>query len=103
MLGLICAGVVLCMTTWFSATAIVPELTQLWNLSSGQVAWLTNAVQLGFVTGALLSSLVNLPDIVPLRRLMGVRGCSGDSKSPACCGLRRLGGCCSLASLRAWL
>jgi len=74
MLSLICAGVVLCMTTWFSATAIVPELTQLWNLSSGQVAWLTNAVQLGFVTGALLSSLVNLPDIVPLRRLMGVCG-----------------------------
>jgi MFS family permease len=74
MLGLICAGVVLCMTTWFSATAIVPELTQLWSLSSGQVAWLTNAVQLGFVTGALLSSLVNLPDIVPLRRLMGVCG-----------------------------
>jgi MFS family permease len=74
MLGLICAGVVLCMTTWFSATAIMPELTQLWNLSSGQVAWLTNAVQLGFVTGALLSSLVNLPDIVPLRGLMGVCG-----------------------------
>ena len=53
MLGMICAGVVLCMTTWFSATAIVPELTQLWSLSSGQVAWLTNAVQLGFVTGCL--------------------------------------------------
>jgi MFS family permease len=74
MLGLICAGVVLCMTTWFSATAIMGELTQLWDLSAGQVAWLTNAVQLGFVTGALLSSLVNLPDIVPLRRLMGVCG-----------------------------
>jgi len=72
MLGLICTGVVLCMTTWFSATAITPELVQLWRLSVGQVAWLTNAVQLGFVTGALLSSFVSLPDLIPLRRLMGV-------------------------------
>jgi MFS family permease len=72
MLGLICAGVVLCMTTWFSATAITPELILIWRLSGAQVAWLTNAVQLGFVTGALLSSFVSLPDLVPLRRLMGV-------------------------------
>jgi MFS family permease len=72
MLGLICAGVVLCMTTWFSATAITPELIQRWRLSGAAVAWLTNAVQLGFVTGALLSSFVSLPDLVPLRRLMGV-------------------------------
>jgi len=72
MLGLICAGVVLCMTTWFSATAITPELIQVWRLSAGQVSWLTNAVQLGFVTGALLSSFVSLPDLVSLRKLMGV-------------------------------
>ena len=72
MLGLICAGVVLCMTTWFSATAITPELFQVWRLSAAEVSWLTNAVQLGFVTGALLSSFVSLPDLVPLRRLMGV-------------------------------
>jgi MFS family permease len=71
-LGLVCAGVVLCMTTWFSATAITPELVQAWRLSTTQVAWLTNAVQLGFVTGALLSSLVSLPDLAPLRILMGL-------------------------------
>ncbi len=72
MLGLICTAVVLCMTTWFSATAVTPELIPLWHLSAAQVSWLTNAVQLGFVTGALLSSFVNLPDLVPLRKLMGV-------------------------------
>jgi MFS family permease len=71
MLALICVGVVGCMTTWFSATAITPELIGVWRLSAGQVVWLTNAVQLGFVTGALLSSLVSLPDLVPFRRLMG--------------------------------
>jgi MFS family permease len=72
MLGLICSGVVLCMTTWFSATAVTPELIPLWHLSAAQVSWLTNAVQLGFVTGALFSSFVNLPDLVPLRKLMGM-------------------------------
>lgn len=72
MLGLICTGVVLCMTSWFSATSITPELIQVWHLSAAQVSWLTNAVQLGFVTGALLSSLISLPDLAPLGILMGL-------------------------------
>ena len=71
-LVLVCLGVVLCMTTWFSATAITPALVKLWGMSSSQTSWLTNAVQLGFVFGALASSLVSLPDLVPLRRLMAV-------------------------------
>lgn len=69
-LVILCASVVLSMTTWFSATAITPELKVAWSLSEAQVAWLTNGVQIGFVTGALLASLVNLPDIVRLNRLM---------------------------------
>ena len=69
-LSLVCLAVVLSMTGWFSATAITPELTQIWALSAAEAAWLTNGVQIGFVTGALLSSLVNLPDIVRLNRLM---------------------------------
>lgn len=59
------------MTCWFSATAITPELSILWQLSAGQSAWLTNAVQLGFVLGALISALINLPDIVRMSRLIG--------------------------------
>lgn len=69
MLGL---SVVLSMTTWFSATAVTPELTRAWDLSPLTVAWLTNGVQIGFVSGALLASLVNLPDLIQLNRLMGV-------------------------------
>ena len=71
-LALICAGIVLSMTTWFSATAITPDLVRLWGLSAGEVSWLTTMVQIGFVVGALASSLVSLPDLVPLRRLMGM-------------------------------
>ena len=57
-LALICAGVVGAMTCWFSATAVVPDLIVAWNLSQGQAVWLTNAVQIGFVLGALAASLV---------------------------------------------
>lgn len=69
-LALICLGVTGVLTTWFSATAIIPELTVDWNLSPSAAGWLTNAVQLGFVTGAVGASLVNLPDIVRMPRLI---------------------------------
>jgi MFS family permease len=69
---LLCTAVVLSLTTWFSATAITPELKALWHLSGGVEAWLTNGVQIGFVTGALASSLINLPDVVRLNRLMAM-------------------------------
>ncbi|MBY3591334.1 MFS transporter [Rhizobium bangladeshense] len=69
---MLCVSVVLSMTTWFSATAVTPELKAAWALTDGQVAWMTNGVQIGFVIGALASSLVNLPDIVQLNRLMAV-------------------------------
>ena len=71
-LAVLCLAVVLSMTAWFSATAVTPELVRAWNLSPSMAAWMTNAVQIGFVTGALASSLVNLPDVVRLNRLMAV-------------------------------
>ena len=60
-LALVCAGVVLSMTTWFSATAITPELVRIFGLSTAAASWLTNSVQVGFVVGALASSLLGLP------------------------------------------
>jgi MFS family permease len=67
---LLCLAVVLSLTTWFSATAILPELTIRWQLSAPAAGWLTNGVQIGFVIGALGLSLFNLADIVRLNRLM---------------------------------
>jgi MFS family permease len=69
-LSLLCLAVVLSLTTWFSATAILPELKQELALGASAEAWLTNGVQVGFVIGALAASLVNLPDLVRLGRLM---------------------------------
>jgi MFS family permease len=71
-LALICAGVIGAMACWFSTTAIGPDLTAYWGLSDTQSAWLTNAVQIGFVLGALASSAVNLPDIMPMTRLITI-------------------------------
>jgi MFS family permease len=62
-LALLALALVLSMTTWFSATAVVPQLRDEWNLSSTGAAWLTISVQLGFVAGALLSSLGNVADV----------------------------------------
>ncbi|HUG04919.1 MAG TPA: MFS transporter, partial [Candidatus Limnocylindria bacterium] len=59
---LLALAMVLAMTTWFSAAAVLPQLRAAWSLSSGESAWLTIAVQLGFVTGALVSAITNLSD-----------------------------------------
>ena len=45
--------------TWFSATVILSELTVRTGLGESQQVWLTNAVQLGFVLGAVLIAFTN--------------------------------------------
>ncbi|QFU83511.1 MFS transporter [Natronorubrum aibiense] len=57
------------MTLWFSGTAVGPELADLWDLTPAQTAWLTNAVQFGFVVGALLSASLTIADVVRPRYL----------------------------------
>jgi len=58
------------MSTWFSASAVIPQLRVQWDLSDSAAAWLTIAVQLGFVCGALASSLLNLSDVVSPRHVI---------------------------------
>ena len=69
-LGILAAALVLAMTTWFSATAVLPELRTTWTLTINQASFLTIAVQVGFVVGALVSAFFNLADIIPARTLM---------------------------------
>jgi MFS family permease len=59
----------LAMSLWFSGSAVVPQLTLEWKLTAAQQSWITNAVQIGFVTGAILSALLNLGDRISLRAL----------------------------------
>jgi MFS family permease len=68
---------VLAMSLWFSASAVVPQLRDRWQLSSGDATWLTTSVQLGFVAGALASAMLNLPDRISVRRLMALSALAG--------------------------
>jgi len=63
-LALLALALVCSMATWFSASAVVPQLRDEWSLSRGAASWLTIAVQLGFVAGALVTSLFNLADVI---------------------------------------
>lgn len=51
------------MSMWFSGTAVMPQLASLWHAGYDVTAWLTLSVQLGFVIGALVSSVFTLPDV----------------------------------------
>ncbi len=81
-LAILAGAMVLSMSTWFSASAVLPQLRALWALGSGESAWLTIAVQLGFVTGALVSAVTNLPDRIDPRRVFFV-SCLGAAAANA--------------------
>lgn len=62
------------MTLWFSATAATSSIVGEFHLTPGEAAWLTMAVQGGFVAGTLVSAIFTLPDLVNPRRLFAA-GC----------------------------
>jgi MFS family permease len=70
--SLLALATLLAMSVWFSASAVVPQLTAEWKLSGAQQSLLTTSVQLGFVAGALLSSLLTLSDRLPVPRLFAL-------------------------------
>ncbi len=76
-LSVLAIGELLAMALWFSASAAVPQLAAEWHLGGGQQAWMTMSVQLGFVVGALASALLNLPDRLPLVRLIALSTLAG--------------------------
>ncbi|WP_396610694.1 MFS transporter [Haloferax sp. S1W] len=69
-LTVVATGELFAMSLWFSASAVAPQLAVKWGLTLSQAAWLTTAVQLGFVVGALASAALTLSDIVPPRYLL---------------------------------
>ncbi|RLE26407.1 MAG: MFS transporter [Actinobacteria bacterium] len=69
-LAVLGTAMVLSMATWFSASAILPALRQQWGLSVSAASWLTIAVQLGFVAGALVSAFFGLADTIRPRTMI---------------------------------
>src|SRR5437867_3213396 len=71
-LVILAAAVLLGMALWFGVSAVAPQVAKEWNLSASTAAWLTLAVQLGFVAGTLASALLNLPDVIRVRHLFAL-------------------------------
>ena len=63
-------ALVLAMSPWFSTAAVLGQLRERWELGTAAASWLTIAVQIGFVIGAVVSSLVRLADRLAPRRLI---------------------------------
>jgi MFS family permease len=76
-LALLALAELLGMSLWFSASAALPALSQEWHLSASAAAWLTLAVQLGFVAGTLISAILTLPDIMKTRYLFAICAVAG--------------------------
>ena len=70
MLAVVSLAQFLGMTLWFSATAVTPFLIAEFAIPDRNAAWLTMAVQAGFVTGTLVSAVGNLADVLNARVLM---------------------------------
>jgi len=65
------------MTLWFSATAVSPALVDEFHMSAESAAWLTMAVQAGFVAGTLVSAAANLADVLNARVLFFLGALAG--------------------------
>jgi len=68
-LALLSAALVMVLAVWFAGTAAVPALIAEGLVTPGRAAWLTAAVQLGFVAGTLVSAVLSLADRLDARRL----------------------------------
>ncbi len=72
MLAYLSVATVLSLTVWFSTNAIAPALEAEKGFSSGDIAWLTIAVQIGFVIGTLLIAITNLVDVINTRKVFAI-------------------------------
>lgn len=71
------------MSLWFSATAVTPSLATAFALGTTETAWLTVAVQAGFVVATLATAIGNVADLVSARRLMTI-GCVSGAAANVC-------------------
>ncbi|MEB3100831.1 MFS transporter [Ferviditalea candida] len=73
----IAVSVLFSLSLWFSASVVLEEIEKAWNAGKGYGPWITAAVQLGFISGSLISSLTALPDRMNPRRLFALSSLLG--------------------------
>jgi MFS family permease len=83
MLAVVSLAQFLGMTLWFSATAVTPLLVHEFSISPTHAAWLTMAVQAGFVAGTLMTAVSNLADVLNSRTLMFAGSLAGAAANAA--------------------
>ncbi|GMH40440.1 hypothetical protein BSKO_08344 [Bryopsis sp. KO-2023] len=69
-LGVLLVGMLLSMSTWFSASAVLPKLKETYDIGETTGSFLTIAVQIGFVVGSFFSAVTNLPDVLTPKVMM---------------------------------
>lgn len=62
---------------WFSANSAAADLQRAWGLAASDIGWLTNAVQLGFITGTLTLSMSGLADRFRASRIFALSAVLG--------------------------
>ncbi len=92
MLALISLATILVLAIWFSTNAVAPALEVEKGFSKTSLAWLTISVNLGFLAGTLVSSVLNLADIVNARRLFAISAVLGAALNLAVIPPGQLGG-----------
>ena len=60
------------LSMWFSASAVLPQLEKAWDLTAVEGAWITLAVQIGFISGALISAFMGLADRMNAKKLFAI-------------------------------
>jgi len=73
-LGLVALATLGGLSVWFSTNAVADALAEELRFGDGDVAWLTIAVQFGFVAGTLTSAFGNLAERMHERRLFALAG-----------------------------
>ena len=82
-LALITAAQVLALSLWFSGTAAGPGMALAGHAAPGFQAWLSGAVQAGFVLGTLISAVLGLADRQDPRRVFAAAALLGAAANAA--------------------
>ena len=72
MLAFLSVAIVLSLTVWFITNAIAPALETEKGFSTSDIAWLTIAIQIGFVIGTMLIAITNVADVINTRKVFAV-------------------------------
>lgn len=62
---------------WFSANGVGPSLMREWGATAADIGWLTSSVQVGFILGTLLMSVVGIADRFQASTMFVLAGVSG--------------------------